>query len=80
MELLHVGHPRNARMKGIARSFVWWLGIDLDLEEKVKACGACQRMRHSPAQAPLYPWEFPKRPWERLHADFTGHFRARSSW
>ena len=63
MELLHEGHPGNARMKGLARSFVWWPGIDHDLEEKVKACDACQRVRHSPAQAPLHPWEFPKCPW-----------------
>ena len=77
MELLHGGHPGNARMKGLARSFVWWPGIDHDLEEKVKACDACQRVRHSPAQAPLHPWEFPKRPWERLHADFAGPFQGK---
>ena len=77
MELLHEGHPGNARMKGLARSFVWWPGINQDLEEKVKACNECQRMRHSPAQAPLHPWEFPRRPWERLHADFAGPFQGK---
>ena len=77
MELLHEGHPGYARMKGLARSFVWWPGIDHDLEEKVKACNACQQVRHSPAQAPLHPWEFPKRPWEQLHADFAGPFQGK---
>ena len=74
IDLLHDGHPGCTRMKGLARSFVWWPGIDHDLEEKVKSCDACQRTRHSPAQAPLNPWEFPSVPWERLHADFTGPF------
>ena len=74
MELLHSGHPGNSRMKSLARSFVWWPGIDHDLEEKVKMCDACQRVRHNPAPAPLHPWEFPRNPWERLHADFAGPF------
>ena len=77
IELLHEGHPGNSRMKGLARSFVWWPNIDRDLEEKVKACDACQQLRHSPAQAPLHPWEFPKQPWDRLHADFAGPFQGK---
>ena len=74
MELLHEGHPGNSRMKSLARSHVWWPGIDRDLEDKVKSCDLCQKTRHSPATAPLHPWEFPKQPWERLHADFAGPF------
>ena len=36
-------------------------------------------MRHNPAPAPapLHPWEFPHRPWERLHADFAGPFQGK---
>lgn len=78
IDLLHEGHPGNTRMKGLARSFVWWPGIDQDLEEKVKACDSCQRTRHNPAKAPLHPWEFPKLPWERLHADFAGPFMGQN--
>ena len=40
----------------------------------MKTCDACQRMRHNPVPAPLHLWEFPKHPWERLHADFAGPF------
>ena len=28
MEELHQGHPGITRMKGVARSFVWWSGMD----------------------------------------------------
>ena len=50
-------------MKALARSFVWWPGIDNDLESVVKECNQCQLTRHSPAQAPLHPWEFPAAPY-----------------
>ena len=74
MNLLHESHPGNNRMKGLARSFVWWPGIDQQIEETVKSCEVCQKTRHSPPPAPLHPWEFPDAPWERLHADFAGPF------
>ena len=74
MELLHEGHQGGTRMKALARSFVWWPGLDGDLESVVKDCDKCQSTRHSPPQAPLHPWEFPAAPWERLHADFAGPF------
>ena len=35
MDLLHESHPGIVRMKAIARSTVWWPGVDKDIEEKV---------------------------------------------
>ena len=76
LEELHHGHPGISRMKSLARSFVWWPGIDKDLEAKVKHCDPCQKSRKLPASAPIQPWEFPKRPWSRLHVDYAGPFQG----
>ena len=38
LEELHVCHPGMTRMKAIARSIVWWPGIDQDIESKVRGC------------------------------------------
>ena len=76
LELLHESHPGNTRMKALARSYVWWPGVDQEIEEKVKAYSSCQRIRHNPASAPLHPWEFPQQPWERLHTDYAGPYEG----
>ena len=70
LEDLHEGHPGIVRMKSLARSYFWWSGLDADIEAKVKNCDSCQQNRKKPPQAPLHPWEWPGRPWHRVHIDF----------
>ena len=77
MEELHDGHPGICRMKGLARRHVWWPAMDTDLEAKVKNCAMCQSHQKAPAQAPLHPWEWPKRPCARVHADYAGPFMGK---
>ena len=43
-----------------------------DLEEAVKCCSKYQSSHATPAVAPLHPWEWPLKPWSRLHLDYTG--------
>ncbi|KAL5473476.1 hypothetical protein EMCRGX_G027965 [Ephydatia muelleri] len=77
MGILHEGHPGASRMKALARGVVWWPGMDSDLDAKVKQCQQCQENRKAPPVAPLHPWEWPTRPWSRLHIDFAGPFQGK---
>ena len=43
MDMLHQGHPGISKMESIARGFVWWPGMDEELEGRVKRCEQCQR-------------------------------------
>ncbi|KAI7811353.1 hypothetical protein IRJ41_013611 [Triplophysa rosa] len=72
LEELHSGHCGIVRMKEIARSYLWWPGVDSEIEEKVKACSACQKLRNTPQPAPLHPWQWPEEQWVRVHIDFAG--------
>ena len=71
---LHEGHPGVNRMKALACSFVWWPQLDSDLESLVQSCEECQRFQHLPPVTPLQPWEWPQRPWARVHIDYAGSF------
>ena len=77
---LHDGHPGISKMKALARSFVWWPGIDQEIENLVKRCDDCQKIRPSPPVAPLHPWSWPTRPWSRLHLDYAGPFLNHMFW
>ena len=74
LQELHEGHPGIARMRSVARAFMWWPGLDRDIEAAVKECSSCQLNRGLPPSAPLHPWTWPTRPWARLHLDYAGPF------
>ncbi|XP_052751530.1 uncharacterized protein K02A2.6-like [Galleria mellonella] len=68
---IHEGHLGVIKMKSIARNYVYWPGIDLDIERVGRECEACRNVRDAPPRSSLHPWEFPAAPWQRLHADFA---------
>ena len=73
---LHEAHPGESRMKALARSYVWWPGMDQEIVKKVKGCDKCQANQSAPADAPLHPWEWPGLPWSRIHIDYVGPYKG----
>ncbi|PIK55838.1 hypothetical protein BSL78_07267 [Apostichopus japonicus] len=71
---LHETHLGGARMKSLARMFIWWPKMDNEIDDLVKQCKPCQENRQNPPTAPLQPWAWPTRPWSRLHVDYAGPF------
>ena len=76
LQELHQEHRGMSRMKSVARSYIWWPGMDREIEPMVKACVPCQSVKSAPATAPLHPWVWPAKPWQRIHVDFAGPFRG----
>ena len=63
---------RLPRLQSLARMYVWWPGINKDIEQAVQKCAECQLHQATPPPAPLHPWSWPKHPWARLHLDYVG--------
>ncbi|KAI7813566.1 hypothetical protein IRJ41_020631 [Triplophysa rosa] len=75
LDNLNEGHLGTVKMKNLARSYMWWPGIDKQIEDLTKACSGCQKVQNSPPLAALHPWEWPSTPWQRVHIDFSGPFK-----
>ena len=41
----------------------------------VKSCEPCQLNRNDPEKHSSHSWQYPSKPWERVHIDFCGPFR-----
>lgn len=74
LEELHSGHVGIAKMKGLDRNYVWWQGIDNDIEKIVRNCRECSRFQNDPKPVPLHHWEPTDEPFQRIHMDFAGPF------
>lgn len=57
LDELHKGHLGVVKMKALARRYVWWPGMDQELEWLTLQCPGCQMIQNEPEKAPLHPWE-----------------------
>ncbi|KAK7092375.1 hypothetical protein V1264_008127 [Littorina saxatilis] len=65
---LHEGHQGVTKCQALARTSVWWPNITGQIEEMVRKCQTCSKLRPA-AKEPLLPSSIPDRPWSRLGMD-----------
>jgi len=51
---LHSVHFGIAKMKMLARSYVWWSGIDADIEQITKNCAECNANKNNPPKINIF--------------------------
>ncbi|KAL0879410.1 hypothetical protein ABMA27_003165 [Loxostege sticticalis] len=73
---LHDPHMGIVKTKALARSYVWWPGIDEAVEAECRACSVCAAVADAPPAHAPRSWPWPSRPWSRLHMDFLGPIRG----
>ena len=71
MEMLHEAHPGAARMKALARGYLWWPGLDKAVEKCARECSVCQSSRKEQPVVPLHPYLWQDKPWSHVHVDYA---------
>ena len=64
-------------MKAAVRGYFWWPGGSWSRVQ------SCLSVKHSPTTSVLHAWEWPPRPWQRVHirvANFLVAVDAHSKW
>ena len=79
LELIHLGHFGMEKMKQLARTAVYWPGIDDAIEAASRNCQSCAEHQNKPPKPAIHPWMLPEKPWSRIHIDHTINFMG-SNW
>ena len=79
LQLLHTGHFGMQRMKQLARTAVYWPGIDKAIVDICHKCSTCAEHQNAPPKYPVHPWMVPENPWSRVHVDHAINFLG-SNW
>nr|XP_040570869.1 uncharacterized protein K02A2.6-like [Lepeophtheirus salmonis] len=69
LQELHINHAAMVKMKALARSRLWWPGLDQDIENFISACRTCQESASDPPSQ-FVPFA-PSSEWERVHVDYA---------
>uniref|UniRef100_A0A8C4NCS6 Gypsy retrotransposon integrase-like protein 1 n=1 Tax=Eptatretus burgeri TaxID=7764 RepID=A0A8C4NCS6_EPTBU len=74
LDELHASHLGIVKTKSLARSLLWWPGLDKDIEHMIRHCPTCQSDADNPRRVSCL-WPVPDKPWQIIHVDFAGLFR-----
>lgn len=72
LQMLHETHQGVSAMKAVARTSMWWPGLDQEIEHLSRKCDICVQARPlPPAETPIN-WPPTQENWSRVHLDFAG--------
>ena len=74
---LHSEHLGMVKMKQLVKRYLWWPGLDKEIEETVKLCHSCEEGAKAPPAPNPASWSWPGGPWKRLHLDFAGPYLSK---
>lgn len=72
LQLLHETHQGASAMKSVARTIVWWPGLDGEIDRLASNCHTCVQARSMPPAKTPVNWPLTQENWSRVHLDFAG--------
>lgn len=76
LDLLHVGHFGMEPMKQLAKTAVYWFGIDTAIDMANRRCISCGKHQNKPSNPAVHPCMLPEKPSSRLHVDHAINFKG----
>ena len=73
LDKIHTGHQGIIKCQLRAKTCVYWVNINKDIEETVGKCSVCQMYQRTQPMETLKPHEIPTRPWQIVGTDLF-HF------
>lgn len=70
LQQIYSNYMSIVKMKYIARSYVWWPGLDKELENITNKCKECCTYRILRHKSELQSRSWPDQPWTRFYLDF----------
>ncbi|CAK9296501.1 unnamed protein product [Gordionus sp. m RMFG-2023] len=67
---LHKGHLGAGKTKLLARDYLWWPGLNAEIDQEVRNCDTCNKYADNPHNV-QNPWETAVKVFERVHIDFA---------
>lgn len=71
LDSLHEAHAGINATKMLARSYVYWPGLDTEIERLIKSCEHCLKVENAPTKNLLHSWPKCDGPWQRVHIDYA---------
>jgi hypothetical protein len=69
LKIIHEGHLGIEKCRGLARTCLYWPGINRDIENYISQCSVCKSFSRQQQKESLMPQEIPELPWQRIGAD-----------
>ena len=70
LDKIHGLHLGIIKSKQLARDYIFWPGMNKQVENKVSRCTICQSFRNKPDAEPLISHDIPVIPYTKLGIDF----------
>lgn len=72
LKMIHEPHMSIVKSKALARSYVWWPGVDEAVQVMCRECVMCATQADAPPRKPPHMWPWPQKP-----QGYTWTFSAR---
>jgi transposase InsO family protein len=69
LQLVHDTHQGASATRSRLQNSAWWPGYCGDVEDFVRNCPTCRRIRPAQQQSAVHTWPTESEPWHRVHMD-----------